>query len=380
MLHEPQISAAEITDEWAIRSEFWQREASNSGQKRRVRERNSQPLILTGHGTSLQIESGALSIRQGFTHYPQKAEQFRFFKGDLKLPRLIMLLDGSGSISFDVLSWLGEQGVALARIKWGGEPIVFASGAGFVANSDKLRWQYETQANEKLRLEFARKLICEKLANSLSTLAGQIPESLFRDKAISKTGELLELLTSMPVSEMNDIRAIEGECAARYFAAWQCVELQWTNASRYPVPDDWHSYRSRSSILTGRKARNWKASHPLNAMLNYAYAVRVAQLQVQAVADGFDPFTGIMHHLRPDFPGYVYDLIEPERPKVDAAILTFAQSRKFSGADFILRKDGVCRLSPQLARAVAKLIDIHQEFDDSQRGYPSVEPRIRTLI
>jgi CRISPR-associated protein Cas1 len=48
-------------------------------------------------------------------------------------------------------------------------------------------------------------------------------------------------------------------------------------------------------------------------------------------------------------------LIEPERPKVDAAVLAFAQSRRFSGADFILRKDGACRLSPQLARALASI-------------------------
>lgn len=150
----------------------------------------------------------------------------------------------------------------------------------------------------------------------------------------------------MPLADMNDIRALEGECARNYFAAWQGIELRWTQSSRYPVPDEWHRYRWRSSILTGNKPRNWKASHPLNAMPNYAYAVRVAQLQVQAVADGFDPFAGIMHHSRPDFPAYIYDLIEPERPKVDAAILAFAQSRKFSGADFILRKDGVCKLSP----------------------------------
>lgn len=356
MLQETQIRSIEVADEWAIRSEFWKEISSKSGRKRRVRERNSRPLILTGHGTSMRIENGALSIKQGFTHYPQKAEQFRFFKGDLKLPRLIMLLDGSGSISFDVLSWLGEQGVALARIQWSGEPTVFGSGAGFVANSEKLRWQYETQENEKFRLEFARKLICEKLINSLFTLAKEIPESSHRDNAIAKTRELLELLPSILLTDMNDIRAIEGECAARYFAAWQGIEMQWTKASRYPVPDDWRSYRSRSSILTGRKARNWKASHPLNAMLNYAYAVRVAQLQVQAVADGFDPFAGIMHHSRPDFPAYAYDLIEPERPKVDGAILDFAQSQKFSGADFILRKDGVCRLSPQLARTVAALV------------------------
>ncbi len=356
MLHNTQIRSDEIADEWAIRSEFWREETRKSGRTRLLRERNSRPLILTGHGTSLRIERGALSIKQGFTHYPQKAELFQFFKGDLNLPRIIMLLDGSGSISFDVLTWLGEQGVALARIQWGGEPTVFASGAGFVANSEKLRWQYETQGNVQLRLEFARNLICDKLRNSVATLETHTPESAFREKAIAKTREALDLLSIVPLADMGDVRAIEGECAARYFAAWRGIEMHWTAPNRYPVPNDWHSYRSRSSILTGRRPRNWKASHPINAMLNYAYAVRVAQLQVQAVADGFDPFAGIMHHSRPLFPAYAYDLIEPERPKVDAAILAFAQSRKFSGADFILRKDGVCVLSPQLARTVAATV------------------------
>ncbi|MFZ1743515.1 MAG: CRISPR-associated endonuclease Cas1, partial [Pontixanthobacter sp.] len=80
------------------------------------------------------------------------------------------------------------------------------------------------------------------------------------------------------------------------------------------------------------------------------------QLQIEAVANGYDPYSGIMHHSRPDFPAYAYDLIEPERPKVDAAILAFAQSNVFCGADFILRDDGVCRLCPQLAKKVARLI------------------------
>jgi hypothetical protein len=47
---------------------------------------------------------------------------------------------------------------------------------------------------------------------------------------------------------------------------------------------------------------------------------------------------------------------EPERPKVDAKILDFVQTNTFTGADFILRKDGACRLSPQLARVVATIV------------------------
>ena len=53
---------------------------------------------------------------------------------------------------------------------------------------------------------------------------------------------------------------------------------------------------------------------------------------------------------------YILDLIEPERPRVDAAILKLISERTFAAADFIIRSDGVCRLSPQLARMVAALV------------------------
>jgi len=91
-------------------------------------------------------------------------------------------------------------------------------------------------------------------------------------------------------------------------------------------------------------------------MLNYAYRVKLAQLQIQAVADGFDPTIGILHHGRRGKPAFIFDLIEPKRPKVDPALLAFMQDRTFSGADCILRKDGACRLSPQLARMLAGLV------------------------
>ena len=71
----------------------------------------------------MRIEGGSLLIRNGFTHYPQKQETYRFFKGGLDLPDRIILLDCSGSISFDVLSWLAEQNIPLIQINWKGEII-----------------------------------------------------------------------------------------------------------------------------------------------------------------------------------------------------------------------------------------------------------------
>ena len=355
MFETPNSQSAFATSEWAERSEYWIAESAKPKRKRRVRERNSKPLILTGHGTSLRIEGGSLLIKQGFTHYPQEAEQFRFFKGDLELPRIVILLDGSGTLSFDVLNWLGAQGVALARIKWDGSVAIFASGAGYCANSEKLKWQFELQSNETKRIEFAKGLIGQKLLNCAATLKAQFNPSERRERAIAKAEKGAAQLIGRRFSDMQEIRAIEGEAAVAYFATWREFQMQWKSEGRYPIPDSWRSYRSRSSVLTGKKPANWKASHPLNAMLNYAYAVKGAKLQIQAVADGYDPYAGIMHHARADFPAYAYDLIEPERPLVDAKILGFVEGQKFSGADFVLRNDGACKLTPHLAKKISDL-------------------------
>lgn len=250
---------------------------------------------------------------------------------------------------------ISEQGTSLVRIKYDGS-IAIVAGAGFRVNPEKLKWQFELQSNEVKRIEFAKELIAEKLLNCVATLNSQFELSERCERAIGKNQNGAAQLKSGRFSNIGENRAIEGEAAAAYFGIWSGLTMQWTAQSRYPIPKSWHQYQSRSSTLTGKLPRNWKASHPINAMLNYAYAVKVSQLQIKAVAEGYDPYSGIMHHLRADFPAYAYDMIEPERPKVDATILAFAQSRKFSGADFILRKDGVCRLSPQLARLVAALV------------------------
>jgi CRISP-associated protein Cas1 len=47
---------------------------------------------------------------------------------------------------------------------------------------------------------------------------------------------------------------------------------------------------------------------------------------------------------------FIFDLMEPERPKVDRAMLDFVKATVFDPADFIIRSDGVVRLNSQLAR------------------------------
>jgi hypothetical protein len=52
-------------------------------------EPSKQPLVLCGHGVLLRVEGGAFTIRNGFTHYPQKQETYRFFKGELSIHRAL---------------------------------------------------------------------------------------------------------------------------------------------------------------------------------------------------------------------------------------------------------------------------------------------------
>ena len=78
-------------------------------------------------------------------------------------------------------------------------------------------------------------------------------------------------------------------------------------------------------------------------------------MQIKAVADGYDPMFGIMHYDRDGAPAFVFDLMEPERPKVDRAVLAFLRTEALHPADFTIRTDGVVRLNPELARTVARL-------------------------
>ena len=51
-----------------------------------------------------------------------------------------------------------------------------------------------------------------------------------------------------------------------------------------------------------------------------------------------------------------FDLMEPERPKVDRTVLGFVTAHVYDPADFVIRADGVCRLNPEMARMVVRIL------------------------
>jgi hypothetical protein len=95
--------------------------------------------------------------------------------------------------------------------------------------------------------------------------------------------------------------------------------------------------------------------HPVNAMLNYGYAVLESEVRIAILQAGLDPEIGYLHANRKGRLSLVYDLMEPMRPVVDRAVLGFVNDHAFAPTDFTLSERGNCRLHPQLARRIVEV-------------------------
>jgi CRISP-associated protein Cas1 len=86
-------------------------------------------------------------------------------------------------------------------------------------------------------------------------------------------------------------------------------------------------------------------------------------VQIRLVADGYDQTVGIMPYERDGARPFVFEMMEPERLKVDRAVLSILKSEVLHPADFTIREDGVVRLNPELARRIIRM------------GFPRPTPR-----
>ena len=339
---------------WAERGRYWEGEAAEKQQQapqrpRRRRKIEPKPLVLNGHGVRSCIHQGSLVVQNGFTHYPQERQELRLFPGDQRLPSRIVALDSDGSISLDVIKWLSQQQIPLVLLNWQGEVVSVVGAAA--AYDPELREAQLAAQKSGLGLRISTQLIRDKINYSQVTLR-TLPSFLGQDLAVRKLEAILEELELAPPESTEALRLIEARAALAYFTCWQLLPLQWKGTGRRPIPPEWHNVGVRQSLLGGN---NRHATHPVNAMLNYAYAVLESQVRIATVAQGLDPTIGYLHACRPKRVALVYDLMEPLRPHVDRLVLDFVRSHTFYPNDFVLKANGVCRLHPQVSRHVTRL-------------------------
>ena len=357
---------------WPDRCEFWISESEPKVSRRR-REREKNPLILTGHGLSIRIDKDCLLVRDGNTHYPSDRREWRFFNGELDIPPALIVIDGSGEITMDAIDWLATQNVPLIRLRWDGQFASVVTAGGQAASTEKVRWQEKTRFTPKLRVSFGLELLKQKAHNTLVTMDNYVPRSSVWDKAYKNIATRARWLEQRPPQQFRKLLGIEGAIANEYFRSWSAISLKWRAIKQHPIPEDWRRFVSRAALRGGRR-RAYRATHPVNAMLNYAYGVLTARTQIRLIADGYDPTIGIMHdeeEQRGKYPAFALDHMEPMRPVVDRVILHLVDTVTFTGADFSIQHDGVCRLNPELARRVAQLaMDYHSSANPTAGREP----------
>ncbi len=269
----------------------------------------------------LKIERGELVVWNG------SSEQ-RFPKVVHGLKTIVFTGFG-GTLSFQVIKWCDLQGIGICTLGWYGE-FIGITGTHLTASVDLRRAQFRADA-----FAVARKILEQKL------LSGA------RIGKLSKTAHSKALARMKTARSTSDLFPIEAEAALAY---WESCTFD-LHFVRRNWPAQWERFEHRASAISGGGRH---ATHPVNAILNYAYSVAAGQLTRALAAHGFDPACGFMHADAAGRASLTYDALELLRADIDAAILPWVASHKWKRADFPVTPEGVVRLQSPLAAVVAQ--------------------------
>src|SRR4029077_9623439 len=163
-------------------------------------------------------------------------------------------------------------------------------------------------------LQITRELIDHKLEGQ-ERVARENLKSSIAVSAISRARE------GVAVAKTPDaIRFIESRAAHAYWGAWRNQAINFPKNDMRRIPEHWQAFGTRISPLTGSPRL---AANPVNAMLNYLYAVLESETRLALAALGLDPGLGLLHTDAPSRDSLACDVMEPVRPQVDEYVLAW---------------------------------------------------------
>lgn len=148
------------------------------------------------------------------------------------------------------------------------------------------------------------------------------------------------------LKSLDALRLVEAQHALAYWRSVSPVEMRGTST----WPTLWQTWNGvRTSALS---TENQHATHPMNALLNFGFAVAAARIESAAMAKGLDLTCGSLHETTR---ALVHDLLELDRARVTRAVLDYARGRRWKRADIKVDIRGEVRLSPGIARELAAI-------------------------
>ena len=262
------------------------------------------PVLVIGPNAALRVRGGALDVEHGFK--PDR----RRLRIDVDEPKpAAILFDGHGEfLTGEAIRWCARYAIPLILPNGPGRAILFyesaleADGAGEGVN-DKHAARILDVGPSLVRAQ----ALADPVPVARAIVGAKLKASAESVPAIDKRPWSLRLDEARSVAE---IVTIEARIAAAYWRAFRDLGLRERKGG--DLPRSWLRFanRQKGAQFLGSK----HASHPINAMLNYAYVVEAGRLARALTAAGFALPIGFLHSDKHGRNSLVWDAIEPLRP------------------------------------------------------------------
>jgi CRISPR-associated endonuclease Cas1 len=296
-------------------------------------------ITLSGYGIGVRVDRGHLALEDGIGADRRNRRLPRVGHG---LKRVVVI-GSDGVVSLSALRWLADQKASFIMLDRDGSVLMTT---GPVHSSEaKLRRAQALALQNGVALRISRELIDRKLAGQQKVASENLHDESTALAIRRFRSELAE------AESVDAVRQIESYAAKIYWVAWRSLEIMFPKKDLPRVPEHWRTFGSRASSLTGSPRL---ATNPVNAMLNYLYALLEAEARLAAATLGLDPGIGVLHVDTPYRDSLACDLMEPIRPEVDAFVLGWLKRDPFLRDSFFEQRDGNCRLMAPFASKLSQ--------------------------
>jgi CRISPR-associated endonuclease Cas1 len=296
-------------------------------------------ITLYGYGIVVRVDRGHLVLEDGIG-----TDRFccRLPRVDHELKRLIVI-GSDGVVSLSALRWLADQDASFVMLDRDGSVLTTT---GPVRSSDvRLRRAQALALQNGVALRISRELVDRKLAGQERVAMHDLANEAVAHSIRQCRTDLAEAFS------ISDVRLVESQAAKAYWSAWRDVPILFPRKDLPRVPRHWLVFGHRISVLTGSPRL---ATNPVNAMLNYLYALLEAETRLAAATLGLDPGIGVLHVDVPYRDSLALDLMEVVRPDVDAFVLDWIKLGPLPRSHFFEQRDGNCRLMAGFASTLSQ--------------------------
>lgn len=192
--------------------------------------------------------------------------------------------------------------------------------------------QYRISDRDDRKIAYAKNMIIGKVYNcrwSIERTLRDHPHRVDAERLKEVSNTLYNTLPRIDtVSELEELRGIEGKAAEQYFSVFndmilnQKEDFTFTTRNRRPPLDN------------------------INAILSFAYTILAGDCANALSSVGLDPYVGFMHGDRPGRRSLALDLMEELRPVLaDRFILTLINTKAIQASHFEKQKDNAVFLN-----------------------------------